>query len=73
MHILIAAAFVAILGALALAGVFMLRGGGERGSRSGSMMRALALRIAVSVLLFLAILAAWALGWIHPGGLPVGR
>ena len=72
MKIVIGLAFVAILGALALAGMFMLRGG-SGASRSGNMMKALALRIALSLLLFVAILAAWALGWIHPGGLPIGR
>ena len=30
------------------------------------MMRALAVRIAVSVLLFACIVIAWSLGWIHP-------
>ena len=36
------------------------------------MMRALAVRIALSVLLFVCILIAWALGWIHPTGIPLG-
>jgi len=35
------------------------------------MMRALAVRIAVSVVLFIAILMAWQLGWIHPTGVPL--
>lgn len=73
MHWLIGIAFVAIIAALAAAGVFMLRGGREGASRSGSMMRALAVRIAVSVALFVCILAAWRFGWIHPGGIPLGR
>jgi len=72
MKVLIALAFVAILGALAWAGVAMLRGGRAEGSKSGEMMRALALRIAISVLLFACILIAWALGWIHPNGIPLG-
>jgi hypothetical protein len=37
------------------------------------MMRALAVRIAVSVAVFACIVAAWALGWIQPTGLPVVR
>ena len=74
MNLLVAVAFAAILGALILAGVFMIRGGGhEGGSKSGRMMRALAMRIAVSVALFLCILVAWRLGWIHPTGVPIGR
>jgi len=71
MAILIGIAFAVILGALAWAGVAMLRGGREQGSKSGDMMRALAVRIAVSVLLFACILIAWSLGWIHPTGLPL--
>ena len=72
MSILLALAFALILGALVLAGVFMLRGG-SAGSRSGNMMRALAVRIAISVTVFACILLAWQLGWIHPTGMPVGR
>ena len=72
MTVLIAAAFVVILGALFLAGVYMVRGkDGE--SRSGRMMRALAVRVAVSVALFVCILVAWRLGWIHPSGIPLGK
>ncbi|MEO8836533.1 MAG: DUF2909 domain-containing protein [Caldimonas sp.] len=73
MHILIGVAFAAILTALAWAGVAMVRGGRAEGSKGGDMMRALAVRIALSVLLFVCILIAWALGWIHPTGLPIGR
>ena len=73
MTVLIALAFAAILGALAWAGVAMLRGGRAEGSKGGEMMRALALRIAISVLLFACIVIAWALGWIHPTGIPLGR
>jgi len=72
MTFLIAAAFAVILGALFLAGVYMVRGkDGE--SRSGRMMRALAVRVAVSVALFVCILVAWRLGWIHPSGIPLGK
>ncbi|MDQ6627961.1 MAG: DUF2909 domain-containing protein [Pseudomonadota bacterium] len=73
MSFLVGIAFAVILGALATAGFFMLRGGRDGASRSGSMMRALAVRIGVSVALFLCIVAAWRLGWIHPTGLPIGR
>ena len=64
-------AFSAIFGALALAGVYMVRGGRGGSSKGGDMMRALAVRIAVSVVLFIAILMAWHLGWIHPTGVPL--
>lgn len=73
MNLLVAVAFTAILGALVWAGVLMVRGGREGGSKGGDMMRALAVRIAVSVVLFASIVAAWALGWIHPTGLPIGH
>jgi len=48
-------------------------GGKEGASKSGRMMRALAVRIGVSVALFVCILVAWRLGWIHPGGIAPGR
>lgn len=70
---LIGAAFALIIAALASAGIFMMRGGREGGSKSGQMMRALALRVGLSVALFLCILLAYRLGWISPTGLPVGR
>jgi apolipoprotein N-acyltransferase len=69
---LIGAAFVAIIAALVSAGVFMMRGGREGQSKSGHMMRALALRVGLSVALFLCILIAYQLGWIRPTGLPIG-
>jgi hypothetical protein len=73
MNLFVGVVFAAILGALIAAGVFMIRGGRDAGSRSGNMMRALTIRIALSVLLFVCIMAAWRLGWIHPTGLPLGR
>lgn len=73
MKILIGLAFVGILGALALAGLFMLRDGSDGKPRSGKMMRALALRVGLSVLLFVAILLSYALGWIEPTGIPLGK
>ena len=72
MSFVIAVAFVVILGALVLAGVFMI-GGKEGASKSGRMMRALAVRIGVSVALFICVLVAWRLGWIHPSGIAPGR
>jgi hypothetical protein len=65
---------VAVLGALASAGFFMLRKDkdGEQ-QRSNRMARALALRVGLSVALFLFILLSWYMGWVRPGGLPIGR
>ena len=73
MKTLIVLAFVGILGALAMAGVFMLRGGRDGKARSGSMMRALALRVGLSVLLFAWVLFSWWAGWIQPTGIPLGK
>lgn len=71
MRFLILVAFIGILGALGAAGFFMLRKGRGDGKRSPNMARALALRVALSVALFLIILLSWKMGWIHPTGLPV--
>ena len=63
---------LAVLGALAGAGVLMLRKGRDDDLRGKHMARALALRVALSVALFLLIMLGWAMGWVRPGGLPVG-
>ena len=63
---------VAVLGALASAGVFMLRKGKSGEARSNHMARALALRVALSVALFLFILLSWWMGWVKPSGIPMG-
>jgi hypothetical protein len=72
MKIAIAVAFVLILGALAVAGVSMLRGGRDGQIKPGTMMRALAWRVGLSVLLFVFVLVSYKLGWIHPTGIPAG-
>jgi hypothetical protein len=72
MKVVIVVAFLVIVGALGYAGVSMLRGGRGGGARPGAMMRALALRVGVSVALFLLLLAAYKLGWIRPTGIPTG-
>jgi len=73
MKVLIAIAFVGIIGALLMAGVFMMRGGREGQPKSRAMARALAIRVALSILLFAFILLSYWLGWIHPTGVPIGR
>ena len=74
MKVLVAIAFVLILGALAAAGVFMMRGGRSGDDpKSKKMARALALRVALSVGLFVLIWLAYLLGWIQPTGMPIGR
>jgi len=72
MKLLFLFAFIAILGALAAAGFFMLRNG-RSDKRGANMARALAVRVGVSVALFLFILFCWWMGWIKPTGLPLQR
>lgn len=76
MNILVALAFVAIIGSLAAALLYMMRGGKhtedtERPNKR--MANALALRVGLSIALFVCVLIAWKLGYIHPTGLPSGR
>ena len=73
MTYVIVIAFVGILGALATAGFFMMRGGQGGKPRSGNMMRALAVRVGLSILLFAFILLSYWFGWIHPTGVPLGK
>ncbi|MBW8829137.1 MAG: twin transmembrane helix small protein [Burkholderiales bacterium] len=68
MKILITVAFVAILSALAFAGVAMVRGKEGEGKKP-TMMHALAWRVGLSVALFLCILISYKLGWIQPTGI----
>jgi hypothetical protein len=72
MKIVIVLALIAILVVLASAGLFMLkRGNAEGGGDPSRMAKALALRVGLSVALFLLILLAYSLGWIHPSGVPL--
>ncbi len=77
MKVIVALAFVAILGSLASALVYMMRGSkpsdeAEPSAPKGRMATALALRVGFSILLFLCILLAWIMGWIQPTGIPAG-
>lgn len=73
MKYLIAVALVLILGALASAGVFMMRDGRDGKPKTNNMMRALAVRVGLSVLLFLCILLSYWMGWIKPTGIALGQ
>jgi len=74
-QLLIGIAFVGIIGSLASALVIMMKPGrqGERDDprRAGRMVKALALRVGLSILLFICVLIAWKLGYIQPSGVPV--
>ena len=73
MTYLIGIAFIGIIGALVMAGVFMMRDGRDGKPKTGSMMRALAVRVGLSVLLFACILFSYWAGWIQPTGIPIGK
>jgi hypothetical protein len=62
MKVFIALAFVAILGALGSALVFLMR---DKGARNRTV-NALTVRVALSVLLLLTIWFSWWMGWISP-------
>lgn len=72
MKVIMVLLLVAILVALASAGLFMLRKPREGSTRNDQMARALAVRVGLSVALFLFILLSWYMGWVKPTGLPVG-
>jgi hypothetical protein len=72
MRIVIVGFLVLVLAALGGAGFFMLRRKPDDRRADKRMARALAVRVALSVTLFLLILLAYALGWIQPRGIPVG-
>jgi len=71
MNIIIAAAFLGILAALSTAFFFMMRGDAEGAPKSNRMMRALALRVGISIVLFLCILLSWKMGWVQATGIPL--
>jgi CHASE2 domain-containing sensor protein len=62
---------LAVLGALASAGVLMLRKPRQPGQSNPAMARALAIRVGLSIALFLCLLVAWKMGWIRPTGVPI--
>ena len=74
MKIVIVLLLIAVLGALSGAGFRMLRRpaqGRERDPKA--MARALALRVGLSVTLFLLVLLAWHFGWLQPHGIHIGK
>ena len=65
MKILVALAFIGILGSLASALFFLMRDKGK----SNRTVHALAMRVGLSVTLFLLLMGAYKMGWITPTGL----
>ena len=73
MKYLVVAAFVGIVVSLGSALFFMMRNGNNDALKGNRMARALAVRVGLSILLFVCLLAAWQLGYIQPTGLPTTR
>ena len=65
MGYVVAIAFVLIIGSLASALFFIMKDKGE----SDRTVQALAVRVGLSITLFILILIAYKLGWIQPTGL----
>ena len=65
MKIVVAIAFILIIGSLASALIFLMRDKGK----SNRTVHALALRVGLSVTLFLLLLGAYKMGWIAPTGI----
>lgn len=72
MKIVMVSMLVLVLAALGSAGIFMLRQRKEGEAADRLMARALAVRVGLSVALFLFVLLSWTMGWIKPSGLPTG-
>jgi hypothetical protein len=68
-------AFIAIVGCLASAGVFLMKDTGKDPNNPVAakkrMAWALTWRIGLSVTLFISIWIFYSLGWIKPTGLPI--
>jgi urea transporter len=65
MKIVVAIAFILILGSLASALFFLMRDKGK----SDRTVKALAMRVGFSITLFILILLAYRLGYIQPTGI----
>jgi len=73
MKYLVLLAFAAILASLGAALFFMLKNHTGSQSARQKMASALALRVGLSILLFVCILLAWKLGYIRPTGIAPGQ
>jgi hypothetical protein len=68
MKIIIGLAFLGIVGSLVSALYFMMRDQG----RTRNTVRALSVRVGLSVALFLFLMFAYYMGWIESRGVPIG-
>lgn len=76
MTYLVIVAFIAIIGSLVAALVFMMRSPAnteavDQPPRKSHMARALAFRVGFSILLFVVVLISYKMGCIQPTGLPL--
>jgi hypothetical protein len=69
MKILVAIAFILIIGSLGSALFFLMRDKGK----SNRTVHALAMRVGLSITLFLLLLGAHFMGWIEPTGIALTR
>jgi len=67
MKIVVAVAFILILGSLGSALFFLMRDKGK----SNRTLQALAMRVGFSIALFVLILLAYHFGYIKPTGIPI--
>jgi hypothetical protein len=49
----------------------MMRDGQNGQAKTSRMAKALAFRVGFSIVLFLCVLLAWKMGYIHPTGIPL--
>ena len=70
---IVAQGFLAIIGSLGTALFFMMRDGRDGQAKTSNMVKALAMRVGFSIVLFLCVLLAWKLGYIQPSGIPAGH
>ncbi len=77
MKIIFVLALIGILAALASAGMAMVKrppkNSDANAPADSRMARALAVRVGLSVALFLLVLLGWSMGWISPHGVPFSK
>lgn len=73
MKFIVVLALIGIVASLGTALYYMLQDGRDGKGKTSNMAKALTVRIGLSVLVFIAILVAWRLGYLQPSGIPVGR
>lgn len=65
--------FIGVLGSLGVALFFMMNNNATGKAREQKMAWALALRVAISIMLFVSILLGWKFGYLQPTGIAPGQ